>query len=146
MMIRNIKPVALIFVMLLSACASRSARVGAVWGGKRTEAINAVDQDLFASDRASRLRIKTNPLPASEQREEFLVTWRAGDARLVKFEYRQVNVPNTIVALTFPAVDRDSHVFAIRGHDYVHGGPVTAWRVSLWNGDQLLDERKSALW
>jgi hypothetical protein len=139
-------PVALVFAMLLSACASRSTRVDAVWGSKRTETIDAADQDLFASDRASRLRIKASPLPASEQREEFRVTWHSADARLVKFEYRQVNVPDTIVALTFPAVDQDNHVFAVRGDDYVNGGPVTAWRASLWNGDQLLDEKKSALW
>jgi len=146
MMITNIKSVALIFTMLLSACASRSTKVSAVWGSKRTETIDAADQDLFVSDRASRLRIKATPLPASEQREEFTVMWRGANARLVKFEYRQVNVPNTIVVLTAPAVNQDEHVFAVRGDDYANGGPVTAWRASLWNGEQLLDEKKSALW
>src|SRR5437899_10879068 len=105
-MIKNIKPVALIFAMLLSACANRSARVDAVWGHKHTETIDAVDRDLFVSDRASRLRVKTNLLPATEQREEFLVMWHGANARLVKFEYRQANVPDTIIASTAPAVDR----------------------------------------
>jgi hypothetical protein len=30
--------------------------------------------------------------------------------------------------------------------DYKSFGEVTAWRVTLWDGDQLLGEQKSFLW
>jgi hypothetical protein len=32
------------------------------------------------------------------------------------------------------------------GADYKAFGEVTAWRVTLWDGDKLLDEKKSFLW
>jgi hypothetical protein len=32
------------------------------------------------------------------------------------------------------------------GDAYKQFGEVTAWRVSLWSGDQLLGEQKSFLW
>jgi hypothetical protein len=34
----------------------------------------------------------------------------------------------------------------IQGEDYAKLGQVTAWRVSLWDGDWLLSEQKSFLW
>jgi hypothetical protein len=34
----------------------------------------------------------------------------------------------------------------IQGEDYRKFGQVTAWRVTLWEGDWLLDEQKSFLW
>jgi hypothetical protein len=34
----------------------------------------------------------------------------------------------------------------IQGDDYRQFGEVTAWRVTLWEGDQLLDEQTSFLW
>ncbi len=33
-----------------------------------------------------------------------------------------------------------------KGDDYKSFGEVTAWRVTLWDGDQLLGEQKSFLW
>ena len=35
---------------------------------------------------------------------------------------------------------------ALSGEDYKNFGQVTAWRVSLWEGEQLLGEQKSFLW
>ena len=35
---------------------------------------------------------------------------------------------------------------AVSGEDYKNFGQVTSWRVSLWEGDQLLGEQKSFLW
>ena len=32
------------------------------------------------------------------------------------------------------------------GEDYRQSGRVTAWRVTLWDGDRLLSEQKSFLW
>jgi len=34
----------------------------------------------------------------------------------------------------------------LTGDDYVKFGDVTAWRVTIWDGDQLLGEQKSFLW
>jgi hypothetical protein len=34
----------------------------------------------------------------------------------------------------------------LTGDDYQQLGEVTAWRVSLWNGEQLVAEQKSFLW
>ena len=34
----------------------------------------------------------------------------------------------------------------LKGDDYKAFGDVTAWRTTLWDGDQLLDEKKSFLW
>ena len=34
----------------------------------------------------------------------------------------------------------------LKGDDYKSFGEVTAWRVTLWDGDQLLGEQKSFLW
>ncbi len=97
-------------------------------------------------DPASRIRYRPRDLPADQQREEFYVHWRGADVDLVKFEYRQVDVPGTVKEQTFKPADPRWHVFEIRGDDFHTGGPVSAWRVSLWTGDQLLAERKSALW
>ncbi|WCJ60744.1 hypothetical protein NXS98_06340 [Fontisphaera persica] len=35
---------------------------------------------------------------------------------------------------------------AVRGEDYKNLGEISAWRVTLWDGNQLLGERKSFLW
>lgn len=34
----------------------------------------------------------------------------------------------------------------LTGEDYKNFGEITAWRVTLWDGDQLLGEQKSFLW
>ena len=36
--------------------------------------------------------------------------------------------------------------FTLSGNDYKNFGEVTAWRATLWEGDQLLGEQKSFLW
>jgi hypothetical protein len=35
---------------------------------------------------------------------------------------------------------------ALAGDDYKNFGALVAWRVTLWNGDQMLGEQKSFLW
>ena len=35
---------------------------------------------------------------------------------------------------------------ALKGDEYEQFGEVTAWRVTLWEGTQLLGEQKSFLW
>lgn len=36
--------------------------------------------------------------------------------------------------------------FVLQGEEYQQFGEVTAWRVSLWEGDRLLSEKRSFLW
>lgn len=136
----------LALVILLSACSTQPARVGYVWSTTRTETIPQGDRDLFGTDRASHLRVESTPLPLSQQRQEFYVTWSGAGVRLVKFEYRQANVPDTILVQMAQATDRRSTTFAIAGDDFHNGGPVSAWRVSLWDADRRLAEQHSMLW
>jgi len=137
--------VALICSIGLCSCAG-PARVGDVWSTKHTETISQADRDLFGMDRASHLRVESQLLSPNDTREEFLVTWAGSAVQLVKFEYRQPNVPDKIQVQTFTPAGRHSNKFAVAGDDYTNGGSVSAWRVSLWNQDQLLAEKTSALW
>ena len=46
------------------------------------------------------------------------------------------------------SADRFSHWdnLELKGEDYKSFGEVTAWRVTLWSGDTLVDEQTSFLW
>jgi hypothetical protein len=65
---------------------------------------------------------------------------------LVKLEYRQIGKPNVIGEQTYVPRQDASTVFQVRGEEFRSGGSVSAWRVSLWDGDQLVAEKKSFLW
>ena len=79
-------------------------------------------------------------------REEFYVVWQGANITLVKFEYRQLKFPNEIFAKSYVPTKRPSHVFEIPSADFLKGGHVSAWRVTLWQDDKIVDEKKSALW
>ena len=152
-----------VFTTLFSlACSTTTPRVLEVTSRTRLKDIDSVDQDLFASDRASRIRYEPRDLSIDAQREEFYVRWAAPPTQrpaptsrsgsgpaavdLVKFEYRQVGKPNTIFEQKYVPHGESSKIFAVRGEDFRSGGSVSAWRVSLWDGDQLVAEKKSFLW
>jgi hypothetical protein len=111
-------------------------------------------------DQASRIKYLPQDLSIADQREEFYVHWNPGPTsgpgpafrpgpatvNLVKFEYRQVARPNTIFEKTYGPHGETAHLFQVRGEEFRSGGSVSAWRVSLWNGNQLLAEKKSLLW
>jgi hypothetical protein len=78
--------------------------------------------------------------------EEFYVVWTGADISLVKFEYRQVRLPEKIFALSYVPTARRSHVFEVAGNDFRKGGKVSAWRVTLWRGATMIAEKQSALW
>jgi hypothetical protein len=160
-----------LFVLALLGC-STTPRVLEVSSRKRLQDVDIVDHRLFTHDQASRLRYKPTDLSADAQREEFYVRWtkfpsprlrgsrvretplsfaakgqgEGSSINIVKFEYRQVNKPNTVLEQTYTPHGDRATVFAVRGEDFHSGGPVSAWRVSLWQDDQLLAERKSTLW
>ena len=113
---------------------------------KRLQNIDVADATLLSNDRASRIRYEPRDLPADAQHLEFFVRWTPKSVGLVKFEYRQVDKPNVVREQTYTPQGDGAKVFEIRGEEFRAGGPVSAWRVSLWNGDELLAEKKSVLW
>jgi hypothetical protein len=82
----------------------------------------------------------------------YSVMWKVTDRSQpvkVRFEYRQEKT-----GLAVKSQEQDvSKVggsnltrFAVTGDEYVTGGPVNCWRVSLVRGKQVLAEEKSYLW
>jgi hypothetical protein len=129
-----------------AGCASSQPRVVEVSQQKRVETIPEVDRDIFVSDRASHFRFPSRPLPVDQQREEFFVRWRPASVGLVKFEYRQVNTPNKISVQEYAPAGHSSTTFRVQGQQFVSGGSVSAWRVSLWNNSQMVAQQSSVLW
>jgi hypothetical protein len=79
--------------------------------------------------------------------EAYFVSWRPSTISMVKFEYRQVHAPNKIFERRCTDATRPCATFEIRGPAFASGGPVSAWRVSLWTDDSTcVAEQKSALW
>jgi hypothetical protein len=137
---------ALALVIALSSCAHPRPKVLDVEGTQYKETISRADRNLFGPDRASHLRVDSTALPDAQQREEYYVAWRGTGITEVKFEYRQVNIPNKILVQTFAPAGKQWTIFKVIGDEFINGGPISAWRVSLWDGDRLLAERKSVLW
>jgi hypothetical protein len=132
-------------MIALSGCATRP-RIVEVSSTTRRNMVERIDEDIFLHDPASKMHVANAVLPVNEQREEFFVRWRPRTIDEVRFEYRQVNVPEKIILQSFKTSDEAAHVFAVRGEEFLNGGPVSAWRVSLWQNDQLVAERNSVLW
>jgi len=128
------------------ACASTTPRVVDVSTTICTRDIPRADEWLFAHDKASHFDYKSKALPTAEQREEFFVRWQPATVDLVKFEYHQLNSPTQTVTQTFISQNHTCNVFAVRGKDFLNGGRVAAWRVTLWADGQLLAEQTSPLW
>jgi hypothetical protein len=130
-------------------CATDSPKIVLVSQHTRTQTVEPADEDIFVRDRASRFRQQPRDLPPEAQSQEFVVQWRGSDIRIVKFEYRQVNKPIEISVQTHSPTlpDNRAATFTIRGQDYLAGGKICAWRVSLWNGaGQCMAEKQSVLW
>ena len=140
---------AVALVSFALACSTTTPRVLEVTSWTHLKDIDPVDEDLFANDQASRIRYEPRDLSIDDQREEFYVRWTTpptASVDRVKFEYRQVAKPNTIFEQEFVPHGEFSKVFAVRGEDFRSGGSVSAWRVSLWDDDHLVAEKKSFLW
>src|ERR1041384_861332 len=131
---------------LALACSSTTPRVVEVSSTKRLESVGGSDQDIFLHDRASLIHLKSEQLAPNDRRQEFFVRWTGTGVDLVKFEYRQVNVPDKLLEQTYVSTGRRWTVFEVRGDNFLEGGPISAWRVSLWQDARLLSEKKSTLW
>jgi hypothetical protein len=135
----------LLLPLFLTGCASSHYRVGDVWLEQRTHLVGAADENWFLRDRASRLTTAKQPLPDSQSGQRIVVSWTGANVTMVKFEYRQVTAPEKIQTKTVAPTRRRLVRFDIVGTDH-SGGPVSAWRVSLWHDDQEVAYKTSALW
>jgi hypothetical protein len=140
---------------LLSSCSTYSGpRVLEVTNRTRLQDVDIADREYFIEDRASLIRYEPQDLSADDQREEFYVRWTSGriprsglqTIGLVKFEYRQVGKPSEVSEETYAPHGDERHLFQVRGEQFRSGGVISAWRVSLWDGDKIVAEEKSVLW
>ena len=148
---RIVGALSVVACLLTSAC-STTPRVLEVTSRTRLQNIDPADKDFFIEDQASRIRYAPHDLSIDEQREEFYVRWSSAPTSgptsisLVKFEYRQIGKPNVIGEQTCVPHQDTANLFQVRGEEFRSGGSVSAWRVSLWDGDHLVAEKKSFLW
>jgi hypothetical protein len=139
-------PIVWACAVLLTACSTTAPRVLEVTSRTRLQDVALADREYFIEDNASLLRYEPQDLSIEDQREEFYVRWTPGTIGLVKFEYRQVAKPAQVLEQTYVPHGDTRKLFEVRGEAFRSGGVVSAWRVSLWNGDQLVAEEKSVLW
>lgn len=79
--------------------------------------------------------------------EAYFVRWKPSTVNMVKFEYRQLHIPNKVFEQRCTDATRPCATFEIRGPSFALGGPVSAWRVSLWSDDKTcMGQQTSALW
>jgi len=113
---------------------------------------DATSPSLFDRDAYQAfLREHTNAVSALR----FDVLWKAAKAADEKLkimvELRGVGTGGTpklktLEADVAPRTYRKWTEIPLAGEDYKNFGAVVAWRVTLWNGGQLLGEQKSFLW
>ena len=134
-------------LLLAIACSTTAPRVLEVASRTKLQDVDPDDANRFyGHDEASRFRYEPRDLSTEAQREEFFIRWTPHSISLVKFEYRQVAKPATIFEKTYAPHGDVAKLFEVRGEEFRSGGKVSAWRVTLWNGDQLVAEKKSVLW
>jgi len=94
----------------------------------------------------------SNKQRAARQGNYYAIMWKVTDRSQpvkVRFEYRQPGTGLLVKSkeTEVGTVDRSNVTrFQVTGVDYATNGPVSAWRVSLLRGKQVLAESKSYLW
>lgn len=113
---------------------------------------HAKSPSLFDRD-AYQAWLRKNPSQRSGIRYD--VQWRARDifgTLKLRVELRgiaQGNLPREkTIETELKGANGSSHWgrLELKGDDYKAFGEVTAWRVTLWGGDTLIDEQTSYLW
>jgi hypothetical protein len=116
------------------------------------EGRHSVSPSLYDRD-AYQAELRAHPEKRSGIR--FDILWRARGEPKQKAKLRvemrgsaKGNVPSEKTIETEVTMTGISHWAAVKldGKEYKKFGEVTAWRVTLWDGDQLLGEQKSFLW
>jgi len=131
---------------LVSACSTSGPRVLEVTNRTCLKDVDRTDRQYFIEDRASLIRYEPRDLGVEQQRQEFYVRWTPGTVTLVQFEYRQVGKPDQVFEQTFVPHGEERHLFEVRGEQFRSGGVISAWRVSLWSGNQVVARKTSVLW
>jgi len=143
------------------AGASRAAAAPAAKSGRVVKVLplfldlkghDAISPSLFDRDAyQARLRQHTNEISAIR----FDVLWKASNLKGAKLKLRaelrgigEHGLPRRTVLEkeVTPGFFRSWTSLTLGGDDLRKFGSLVAWRVTLWNGDQLLGEQKSFLW
>lgn len=145
----------LTFLLLAAAC-SASAASGKVvkvlphfldLQGRHSLSPSLYDRDAYQA------RLRLNPALCSGMR--FDILWRGRSATnemaTLRVELRGTakgDLPSQTSLETQVQITGTGHwaVLKLDGDNYKKLGEVTAWRATLWSGDQLLGEQKSFLW
>jgi hypothetical protein len=116
--------------------------------GRHARTPSLYDRDAYQA------YLRSNPAKRSALR--FYVQWKANvpesEALKMRVELRGVARGNLPKELTLEQTVRQRHWFShwaeltLGGDEFQQFGEVTAWRVTLWDGDWLLSEQKSFLW
>jgi hypothetical protein len=113
---------------------------------------DAVSPSLFDRDAYQAwLRLNTNQISALRF-DVWCKTANVGQNKLkLRAELRGIG-ENNLPRVTVLEKDASTGFFhrwtslTLEGDDYKNFGALVAWRVTLWNGDQILGEQKSFLW
>jgi len=116
---------------------------------------HALSPSLYDRD-AYQAQLRRHPEQCSGLRFDVLWRGRAAGATPLKLraELRGTakgNLPSQTTLETEVKIGKSGATsgwtsLTLAGDDYKKFGEVSAWRVSLWNGDQLVAEQKSFLW
>ncbi len=116
--------------------------------GRHTLSPSLYDRDAYQA------KLRQNPEQRSGVR--FDILWRARDAKpdenaslIVELRGSAKGELPTRAVLELPVkVTGTSHwsKITLDGEEYKNFGEITAWRVTLWVGDELISEQKSFLW
>ena len=113
---------------------------------------HSLSPSLFDRD-AYQAKLRQNPDLRSGIRYD--INWRTRSVKASTFKLRvelrgiaKGNLPQlkTIEREVVGGVGSHWTSISLSGDDYKQFGEVTAWRVTLWDGDELLGEQKSFLW
>jgi len=115
--------------------------------GRHTLSPSLFDRDAYQA------HLRQNPQLRAGQR--FDICWRArakNPALTLRVDLRGVAAGGAPREHSLSTTVKPSHGLirwtglTVRGDEFRALGEVTAWRVTLWDGDQLLGEQKSLLW
>jgi hypothetical protein len=116
--------------------------------GKTSVSPSLYDRDAYQAE------LRRHPIKRSGMR--FQVQWKArvpkSDQLKLRVDLRGVAEGNLPKEVTLEKTIPDRYLLShwshldLSGDSFRSFGEVTAWRVTLWDGDKMLDEQKSFLW
>jgi len=115
--------------------------------GRHTLSPSLFDRDAYQA------QLRLAPEKCSGIRFDILWRGRAAERQLatLRVEVRgtaQGNLPSQTTLESLVVITGTSHweKLSLTGEKYQRFGEITAWRVTLWSGEQLIGEQKSFLW